>query len=241
MRRIFLTLTALFFIISEANSISFNLEFTFYKNDTAKIDLIEISELPESSFDEFVPGDYKIALLSKSGELLWEKSTVIEMVLEPEIGGEEPFVYESRDFFWRLPYLEEAEKIRFSKKDITIFEINLPEKFCIDNDKKCHNYCESRGLDKDCFSCGDGLCSLNFGENFGNCKQDCKSGSKDNFCDKEKDNICDPDCKTEEDFDCFVNKGTPPYMIYYIIAVVGLIFLILFLIFWAKGKREPHF
>ncbi len=41
-------------------------------------------------------------------------------------------------------------------------------------------------------TCGDGICQEH--EHFGNCPDDCKSGGKDRFCDKQADQICDPDC-----------------------------------------------
>lgn len=41
--------------------------------------------------------------------------------------------------------------------------------------------------------CGDGVCS--FYENYKNCLQDCPSGGKDYYCDRQKDGICDPDCE----------------------------------------------
>lgn len=76
-------------------------------------------------------------------------------------------------------------------------------------DKKCDSL---RGEDyencpQDCkkpIICGDNFCDEN--ENFGNCKEDCPSGRKDNFCDALKDGKCDPDCKRELDEDCFCNN-----------------------------------
>ena len=52
--------------------------------------------------------------------------------------------------------------------------------------------------------CGNDLCDD--GENYQSCPQDCKSGGRDGFCDKEKDAICDPDCARTEDDDCICNN-----------------------------------
>lgn len=52
--------------------------------------------------------------------------------------------------------------------------------------------------------CGNDLCDD--GENYQSCPQDCKSGGRDGFCDKEKDAICDPDCARTEDEDCVCNN-----------------------------------
>lgn len=52
--------------------------------------------------------------------------------------------------------------------------------------------------------CGDGFCV--FGENYNNCKEDCHSGTMDDYCDGIEDSICDPDCPTEQDEDCGITK-----------------------------------
>ena len=49
---------------------------------------------------------------------------------------------------------------------------------------------------------GNNICEMNKGEYYKNCPEDCKSGSKDGYCDKVYDGKCDPDCKREEDPDC---------------------------------------
>ena len=53
--------------------------------------------------------------------------------------------------------------------------------------------------------CGDEICSIH--ENYAKCKEDCPSGSKDNYCDKLEDDICDPDCSRTGDVDCLCNKN----------------------------------
>jgi len=53
--------------------------------------------------------------------------------------------------------------------------------------------------------CGDEICSIH--ENYMKCKEDCPSGSKDNYCDKVEDDICDPDCSRTGDVDCLCNKN----------------------------------
>lgn len=76
-------------------------------------------------------------------------------------------------------------------------------------DGKCDPDCK-KAEDPDCRSaCGDGICASavnivdrHAGENHGNCKSDCPSGGKDNYCDKLRDGRCDPDCKRGEDPDC---------------------------------------
>lgn len=45
-------------------------------------------------------------------------------------------------------------------------------------------------------------CETELGENYQTCKEDCPSGSKDNFCDLIKDGKCDLDCSQDADIDC---------------------------------------
>jgi hypothetical protein len=99
------------------------------------------------------------------------------------------------------------------------------------------NYCDAikdglcdpdclQGLDPDCVEkCGNGMCET--GENYANCPKDCKSGSRDGYCDRVKDGVCDQDCKSGEDEDC--RKGD--YLIYLIA------FLILVPVLWIAYKR----
>lgn len=77
-------------------------------------------------------------------------------------------------------------------------------------DDRCDPDCKPAS-DPDCRNvCGDGKCMSvtnvtdrrYHGENYANCKRDCPSGGKDNYCDKVKDGRCDPDCTMREDPDC---------------------------------------
>jgi len=54
--------------------------------------------------------------------------------------------------------------------------------------------------------CGDGICQAN--ENRGVCPQDCKSGVRDSYCDREADSVCDADCADNNDPDCSSSSGT---------------------------------
>ncbi|MEM2919043.1 MAG: DUF333 domain-containing protein [Candidatus Altiarchaeota archaeon] len=96
------------------------------------------------------------------------------------------------------------------------------------SDDKCDPDCRAE-LDPDCTTvrCGDKICNFEQGENFLNCREDCSSGSKDNYCDKIVDKICDPDCTNLEDPDC---KRTEPLPIYLILVILIISLLIIFLI-----------
>ena len=60
-------------------------------------------------------------------------------------------------------------------------------------------------LDAGRIACGDALCDV--GENFQYCPQDCPSGGRDGYCDKQPDGKCDPDCARTEDPDCVCNRN----------------------------------
>lgn len=84
--------------------------------------------------------------------------------------------------------------------------------------------------EKEIPGCGNDVCNSPK-ENFGNCPQDCFSGSKDGYCDKVRDGICDPDCRLEEDLDC---KKKLPSLLY--IAIPLVMILLGFLIY--KGIKK---
>jgi hypothetical protein len=90
-------------------------------------------------------------------------------------------------------------------------------------DGKCDSDCP-RNVDEDCFCNKDGFCEVEL-ENYGNCPEDCKSGSKDGYCDGIKDEICDLDCEAGEDADC--GKNYYEYL---------LLLLLIFFIFLAYLK-----
>lgn len=49
-------------------------------------------------------------------------------------------------------------------------------------------------------TCGDNVCEGH--ESYESCTRDCRSGSKDDFCDRIADGVCDPDCPANMDADC---------------------------------------
>lgn len=81
----------------------------------------------------------------------------------------------------RLPYYKNA-------KEIIIYNKELKELAR----KKISEYSKIR--------CGDSVCQAS--ESYKICKEDCPSGSKDGYCDREKEGICDPDCTEKTDADC---------------------------------------
>lgn len=81
--------------------------------------------------------------------------------------------------------------------------------------------------------CGNGFCEPKFGENYKACKQDCPSGSKDEYCDSLADGVCDPDCTKDEDIDC--EKPNDTSFIYIIIVAIFLVLIISIIV---RSRRE---
>lgn len=94
------------------------------------------------------------------------------------------------------------------------------------SDNRCDPDCQ-RDQDSDCLCNKDDFCEIEF-ENYGNCPDDCLSGSRDNYCDRVFDDKCDPDCQATEDSDCQKN-----YLEYGIL----LIFILLIFLAYLKLKK----
>ena len=92
---------------------------------------------------------------------------------------------ENRNYLVYLPYNKNAAKIVvYNPKNSIVMDIDV-----------------SSFAD----TCGNGICELY--ESYESCTKDCKSGSKDDFCDGVEDGICDPDCSPKTDADCMPNQG----------------------------------
>ena len=90
---------------------------------------------------------------------------------------------ENKNYLIYIPYSENAARIEvYNLKNSKIMDIDVS------------SYANT---------CGNGICDPY--ESYESCTKDCKSGSKDDFCDEVKDGICDPDCSPKTDADCAEN------------------------------------
>ncbi len=88
--------------------------------------------------------------------------------------------------------------------------------------------------------CGDGFCQKF--ESSLTCRIDCKSGKKDDYCNRLKDGICDPDCTENLDPDCNylkknnekVNSFLKKEVNYLLVFVIILVIIIFFSVFKKK-------
>ncbi|MBI2673522.1 hypothetical protein HYX19_04635 [Candidatus Woesearchaeota archaeon] len=107
-----------------------------------------------------------------------------------------------------MPYFQNGKKIEiYDQKDKKILEIDI-------------GYFAN--------VCGDNVCQEH--ESYVDCKQDCPSGSKDDFCDRVSDGICDPDCGESNDLDCKDQQSLfKRFNFKYIIGSILILLVFLFL------------
>lgn len=107
--------------------------------------------------------------------------------------------------------------VSFEKKDIQKFYYNISDNrnyiIYIPYNKNAariemYNPNNSKIMEIDTTSfadtCGNKVCEPY--ESYESCPRDCKSGSRDDFCDGIKDGICDTDCSSKTDADCAVRN-----------------------------------
>lgn len=92
---------------------------------------------------------------------------------------------ENRNYLIYAPYSQNAARIEvYSLKNSKIMDIDVA------------SFADT---------CGNNVCEDH--ESYESCTKDCKSGSKDDFCDEANDGICDPDCSPKTDADCIPKGG----------------------------------
>ncbi len=87
--------------------------------------------------------------------------------------------------------------------------------------------------------CGDGICQAN--ENRGTCPQDCKSGVRDGYCDREPDGVCDADCAQKDDPDCPSGSSGWLYTVLLAVACVAAVAVIVYVIYATRRHKEDGY
>lgn len=173
--------------------------------------------------------EYKLTVVDEGGKVLWSQAFNIYFDYTGPVYLDVDYSeikYTNFPFSYRIPYTRGMYKLVLHHKDKVIFSkivnfcnndkvcdttetyltcpgdcpLDQKDKICINrNEGICDPDCLA-GVDPDCKGeCGNEVCNIN--ENYGTCPQDCSSGRRDGYCDREEDERCDPDCK-EEDPDC---------------------------------------
>lgn len=97
-----------------------------------------------------------------------------------EIGKAYYNLSENKKYLIYMPYSENAARIElYNPKNSIVMDISVS------------SFANT---------CGNKICEEH--ESYESCTKDCKSGSKDDFCDEASDGICDPDCSVKTDADC---------------------------------------
>ncbi len=173
--------------------------------------------------------EYKLTVVDEGGKVLWSQAFNIYFDYTGPVYLDVDYSeikYTNFPFSYRIPYTRGMYELVLHHRDKVIFSkilnfcnndkvcdttetyltcpgdcpLNQKDKICINrNEGICDPDC-LEGVDPDCGGeCGNDVCNIN--ENYGTCPQDCPSGRRDGYCDREEDERCDPDCK-EEDPDC---------------------------------------
>lgn len=193
MKKIIVLIALVIFSINLVNALNNYYDFNLvYNKGNLSYNSLNVKPLIEGGIlSDNYEGEYLLRLISLNNTLLY--STYFDINLE--------IIYDTIDFRedpnHGILFLDNTEiniKTPYYKnaKEIIIYGNGSDELLKIDllpySKQKCGNY----------------ICD--FGESYNTCKRDCRSGSKDDYCDKIKDNKCDPDCGISLDQDC-LNSG----------------------------------
>lgn len=121
---------------------------------------------------QMLEGDYSLALTTSDNQLLHQELLPISFEFHydpsPEI-----ISLDKVNIIKRLPLFLEAEHLLVYYQDEIIAKINLAQEVCQqrDKDEVCYEFCSDKGLDPDCFGCGNTVCDPSEDET--SCPQDC--------------------------------------------------------------------
>jgi len=147
-------------------------DFSINKNDT--VELIKTNSFAgKSDIDVITNSDYKLLYFDSQNNKLVQINLPVEFYVFDAPEGD----VESVPVSVRQPCDEKWKKLEILHNNKNIFIYQFKEKLC-NRDKICNN-----------------------NENFLTCPEDCPSGSKDGWCDRQPDSKCDPDC-LDGDPDC---------------------------------------
>lgn len=141
------------------------------KTGSAELKSAEIIKGEPSIFPAQSSDGYAIELLAIDGQTIYK--TPVEVVFPfswptPEEGPPNS-VIES----YRLPLNYLAATFELTRSGKAILSTSVPQAVCQQTQKDgvCAEFCQGRGLDPDCFQCGNGFCDPN--ENADICSLDC--------------------------------------------------------------------
>ncbi len=159
----------------------FVVDFVLYSAGGGEWNEVDVQEGTTLSLSEYaadgVPITHQIVITDREGEELWSQDLGISFEVHP-YGGEH-YERDEREFYWRIPYFQDAKTITVyesvQEDDVgreVVFAIDLEDELC-GYDRACPGFCDGKQIDLDC-TCGDGTCHDHETEE--NCPDDCKEG-----------------------------------------------------------------
>lgn len=202
---------------------SYRIDFIYSDNILEFFELMVVDR-PPSLLN--LQGYYRAETISFSGEALWSGNFDI-----PRLDTHEDIFDENGRLVEQIPIEQEANNMKFlqyfpyfpNAKSINIY------------DPKGNLALE---IDVGYFAdvCGDRNCQPH--ESYFDCPEDCKSGGKDDYCDKVKDNICDPDCLKTQDTDCKEEIFSKNQMLLFLGIALVLIIIFILIVYFYKRSTE---
>lgn len=168
-------------IYTESEAV-FDVNFSVFRDNKAELNNFNVIE--GTALLEDQPGDYKLIILSSSGEVLYKTYFNVQFETHEDIIVDGKRQSKDRkldkvEIHVRVPFDEKANRLEVYHKDREILSKKI-------------ELCNS-----------DKVCNISGLENYFNCPFDCHSGSNDGHCDRVLDGICDNDCIVKElDIDC---------------------------------------
>ena len=174
MKRKIMILIAILTLLAGAASAEkkFMVEATFYSNNTAEIENLEILEASRTTAFRHVGENFTIE--AYSGENTLEISGEVPLSFVNHIrtseGGYRE-VEEEIDKNLFLNYQKNITQIKIMHKNQEKTSYNLIDNLCSNFDNTCTAYCDGKGVDVDC-TCGDDICQESTNEKE-LCPEDC--------------------------------------------------------------------
>jgi hypothetical protein len=136
-----------------------HLDFTFYKNETANLERVYLSEgIPTKAI---LPGEYRVQIASFNGTILYVQNMSVHFMILTD----PPTIMDSSEVLLKIPFNPEMKQLGIYKGNTTIL---LSEIVLCNNDSICQtdyeNYlscpkdCPLNKEDKFCIKSKDGIC-----------------------------------------------------------------------------------
>jgi hypothetical protein len=212
---ILFTIAALLVVSGSAQK-SFEADITVFKNETAKLDRLEIIESRADKY-QGSEGSFTLEAIDSDGKVVWSQSRRINFYLLTN----PPTKIDSKTQRYSIPFEKEITGLSLKKDGENIFSANITDRIC-KYDNKCPSYCSGKSVDVDC-SCGNEICENHETKEL--CFEDCgddepSSPGAGDFGSSDADNDDNSDSEDNDD-----DTGSSYSVLAY--AFVGLLLLTL--------------